>query len=77
MPLIYWYGHTEIQRNPVLLERIIRNLGTRVQERLEADPKGEVIPSCRAFFLSQKTTGVGRQRSDVSHRVCLQGMRPG
>ena len=40
IPLTYWYGHTEIQRNPVLLERIIRNLGARVQERLEADPKG-------------------------------------
>ena len=40
IPLTYWYGHTEMQRNPVLLERIVRNLGARVQERLEADPKG-------------------------------------
>jgi polyribonucleotide 5'-hydroxyl-kinase len=40
IPLTYWYGHTEIQRNPVLLERIIRNLGARIQERLEVDSKG-------------------------------------
>jgi len=39
-PLTYWYSHAEMQRNPVLLERIIRNPGTRVRERLEADPKG-------------------------------------
>jgi len=59
IPLTYWYGHTETQRNPMLLERIIRNLGTRVQERLEVDPKGQRIHACQAPYVEQPT-GVGR-----------------
>ena len=49
IPLAYWYGHTDMQRNPVLLVRV-------TQERLEADPKDK-----RPAKLSlRKLTGVGQ-----------------
>jgi len=35
LPLVYWYGHPEIKRNPLLMDRLIRNLGENVMERLD------------------------------------------
>ena len=37
LPLVYWYGHPEIKRNPLLIDRLIRNLGENVMERLDDD----------------------------------------
>ena len=37
LPLVYWYGHPEIRRNPLLMDRLIRNLGENVMERLDED----------------------------------------
>lgn len=41
LPLAYWYGHAEVKRNPLLLDRLIRNLGENVWDRLEDDVQGE------------------------------------
>lgn len=43
IPLAYWYGHSEVRRNPLLLDRLIRNLGENVWDRLEDDPVGELL----------------------------------
>lgn len=43
LPLAYWYGHGETKRNPLLLDRLIRNLGENVWDRLEDDPQGETV----------------------------------
>lgn len=43
IPLVYWYGHKETKRNPMLLERLIRNLGANLNERLENDPEGFLL----------------------------------
>jgi polyribonucleotide 5'-hydroxyl-kinase len=40
LPLVYWYGHPEIKRNPLLMDRLIRILGENVTERLEGDSEG-------------------------------------
>ncbi|KAG1891418.1 Pre-mRNA cleavage complex II protein Clp1-domain-containing protein [Suillus subluteus] len=40
IPLSYWYGHSETKRNPVLLDRLIRNLGENIRERDDDDPEG-------------------------------------
>lgn len=40
LPLAYWYGHEETKRNPLLLDRLIRNLGENISDRLEDDPQG-------------------------------------
>ncbi|EMD38020.1 hypothetical protein CERSUDRAFT_113133 [Gelatoporia subvermispora B] len=40
VPITYWYGHAETRRNPLLLDRLIRNLGENVAERLDNDAEG-------------------------------------
>lgn len=73
IPLTYWYGHTEIQRNPVLLERIIRNLGARIQERLQVDPKGRasglIVDTPPAFASSS-----GDHRNKLI-KACIESFR--
>ncbi|CAK5277587.1 unnamed protein product [Mycena citricolor] len=41
VPLAYWYGHPEIKRNPLLMERIIRNLGQAIEDRYQVDAEGK------------------------------------
>ena len=53
LPLAYWYGHEEAKRNPLLLDRLIRNLGENVSDRLEGDTQGMCghemyLRSCRS-----------------------------
>jgi polyribonucleotide 5'-hydroxyl-kinase len=40
LPLVYWYGHPEIKRNPLLMDRLIRNLGENVMERHDGNFEG-------------------------------------
>ncbi|KAJ7286129.1 hypothetical protein C8J57DRAFT_1286803 [Mycena rebaudengoi] len=40
LPLAYWYGHAESKRNPLLMERIIRNIGENVNEKYQVDLEG-------------------------------------
>ena len=35
--LSYFYGHAEMRRNPLLMERLIRNLGENVWDRSDID----------------------------------------
>ncbi|KAJ8523094.1 hypothetical protein ONZ45_g369 [Pleurotus djamor] len=42
-PLVYWYGHATIAKNPLLMERLIRNLGQNVDDRWEVDVEVNVI----------------------------------
>lgn len=41
LPLSYWYGHADTKRNPLLMDRIIRNLGENVNDRFELDAEGK------------------------------------
>ncbi|KAI9069980.1 hypothetical protein FKP32DRAFT_1663111 [Trametes sanguinea] len=40
LPLSYWYGHAEMRRNPLLMDRLIRNLGENIRDRWENDTIG-------------------------------------
>lgn len=51
LPLAYWYGHGETKRNPLLLDRLIRNLGENVWDRLEDDPQGEAVVLLCVYYL--------------------------
>ncbi|KAH9833021.1 Pre-mRNA cleavage complex II protein Clp1-domain-containing protein [Rhodofomes roseus] len=42
LPLAYWYGHAETKRNPLLMDRLIRNLGDNVAERWDHDVESRV-----------------------------------
>jgi polyribonucleotide 5'-hydroxyl-kinase len=52
LPLVYWYGHPEIKRNPLLMDRLIRNLGENMNDRFEHDPEGvlSMLPTGRQSF---------------------------
>lgn len=39
-PLVYWYGHAETKRNPLLMDRLIRNMGENINDKYENDPEG-------------------------------------
>lgn len=40
LPLLYWYGHVEAKRNPLLIDRLIRNLGENINDKYEVDAEG-------------------------------------
>jgi polyribonucleotide 5'-hydroxyl-kinase len=40
LPLVYWYGHTETKTNPLLMDRLIRNMGENVNEKYDVDAEG-------------------------------------
>jgi len=42
LPLLYWYGHVEAKRNPLLIDRLIRNLGENINDKYEVDAEGRV-----------------------------------
>ncbi|PFH54130.1 hypothetical protein AMATHDRAFT_135700 [Amanita thiersii Skay4041] len=42
LPLVYWYGHADTRKNPQLMERLIRNLGTHVRDRFDCDVQSRV-----------------------------------
>jgi polyribonucleotide 5'-hydroxyl-kinase len=67
LPLCYWYGHPAMQRNPLLLERIIRRLGENINDRWDYDAEGKasgLIIDTPASFGSSKPGGKG-----PGHRV--------
>ena len=41
LPFGYWYGHAETKRNPLLMDRLIRNLGVNVWDRWDVDMIGK------------------------------------
>jgi polyribonucleotide 5'-hydroxyl-kinase len=44
LPLAYWYGHAETKKNPLLMDRLIRNLGDHIHDRFELDTQGIDTP---------------------------------
>lgn len=37
LPIVYWFGHSEVKRNRQLIERLIRNLAVGVKEKFSQD----------------------------------------
>lgn len=64
LPLVYWYGHSETKRNPLLLDRLIRNLGENINERNDGDPEGRVggliVDTPSSFASSSAGTSSGK-----------------
>lgn len=40
LPLVYWYAHPDIKKNPLLMDRLIRNLGSNIMDRFDLDAEG-------------------------------------
>lgn len=76
LPLVYWYGHTETRRNPLLMDRLIRNMGDNIAEKYDLDTEeakvsGLVIDTPSAF-------GSGAGASDHRHKLiqaCVDAFR--
>ncbi|KAJ7775183.1 Pre-mRNA cleavage complex II protein Clp1-domain-containing protein [Mycena metata] len=65
LPLAYWYGHAESKRNPLLMERIIRNLGENVNDKYQVDLQGRtagLIVDTPSSFASGPGSSDERQR---------------
>ncbi|KAI6127761.1 Pre-mRNA cleavage complex II protein Clp1-domain-containing protein [Pisolithus croceorrhizus] len=74
-PLTYWYGHSEVKRNPLLLDRLIRNLGENVTERHCNDPEertsGLIVDTSSSF-------ASGSSSADSRHtlvKACVDAFR--
>ncbi|KAG6868697.1 Cleavage polyadenylation factor subunit clp1 [Termitomyces sp. T159_Od127] len=63
LPLVYWYGHAETRRNPLLMDRIIRNLGENIKEKYDYDAEGYqvlswTLPRHSVLVQELATTGI-------------------
>ncbi|KAF7311476.1 mRNA cleavage and polyadenylation factor CLP1 [Mycena kentingensis (nom. inval.)] len=66
LPLAYWYGHSEIKRNPLLVERIIRNLGDSVKDKIQANPQGK---GATAGFIVDTPSSFAAGNNDERQRM--------
>ncbi|KAI5124303.1 hypothetical protein M0805_008911 [Coniferiporia weirii] len=68
LPLVYWYGHPEGRQNPLLMDRIIRNLGENVNSRHDGNPleksSGVIVDTPSSF-----ATGVAGAPSDKKYAL--------
>ncbi|KAK7037986.1 mRNA cleavage and polyadenylation factor CLP1 [Favolaschia claudopus] len=65
LPLAYWYGHGEIKRNPLLMERLIRNIGENINDKYQVDLEGRtagLIVDTPSSFASGSGSSDDRQR---------------
>ncbi|KAF7363717.1 mRNA cleavage and polyadenylation factor CLP1 [Mycena sanguinolenta] len=65
LPLAYWYGHTEAKRNPLLVERVIRNIGENINDKYQVDLEGRtagLIVDTPSSFASGSGSSDERQR---------------
>ncbi|KAI0780453.1 Pre-mRNA cleavage complex II protein Clp1-domain-containing protein [Trametes elegans] len=76
LPLSYWYGHAEMKRNPLLLDRLIRNLGMNVWDRWENDVTGRssglIIDTPSSFAAS---SGSGSDHRLTMIKACVDAFR--
>ncbi|KAJ6502225.1 Pre-mRNA cleavage complex II protein Clp1-domain-containing protein [Mycena sanguinolenta] len=65
LPLAYWYGHAETKRNPLLVERVIRNIGENINDKYQVDLEGRtagLIVDTPSSFASGSGSNDERQR---------------
>ncbi|QRW01531.1 mRNA cleavage and polyadenylation factor CLP1 [Ceratobasidium sp. AG-Ba] len=55
LPVVYWFGHTDVKRNKQLMERLIHNLADSVKQKFKQDhtlnASGYIIDSPAAFAI--------------------------
>ncbi|EIM90343.1 Clp1-domain-containing protein [Stereum hirsutum FP-91666 SS1] len=77
LPLVYWYGHEGTKRNPLLMDRLIRNLGENVTARQEADPEGcvaGIIVDTPSSFASSPSS-MGADHRHMLIKACVDAFR--
>lgn len=66
LPIAYWYGHAESKRNPLLMERIIRNLGENINDKYQVDVEGR---AAGLIVDTPSSFAAGPGSSDDRHRL--------
>jgi len=76
LPLAYWYGHAETKRNPLLMDRLIRNLGENVSERWDHDVEGRasglIVDTPSSFAAS---SGAQSEHRYALIKACVDAFR--
>ncbi|OBZ65730.1 mRNA cleavage and polyadenylation factor CLP1 [Grifola frondosa] len=76
LPLSYWYGHAETRRNPLLMDRLIRNLGENIWERWDGDVEsrasGLIVDTPSSFASS---SGAGHDHRHTLIKACVDAFR--
>ncbi|KAH9981105.1 Pre-mRNA cleavage complex II protein Clp1-domain-containing protein [Lactifluus volemus] len=78
LPLVYWYGHPDIKRNPLLMDRLIRNLGENVMERHDLDSEGRasgIIVDTPSSFASSPSSASTMDHRQTLIRACVDAFR--
>ncbi|PCH37779.1 hypothetical protein WOLCODRAFT_135845 [Wolfiporia cocos MD-104 SS10] len=74
--LSYWYGHAEMRRNPLLMDRLIRNLGENIWERwdadLEARASGLIVDTPSSFAAN---SGANSDHRQSLIKACVDAFR--
>ncbi|THH28918.1 hypothetical protein EUX98_g5271 [Antrodiella citrinella] len=76
LPFGYWYGHAETKRNPLLMDRLIRNLGVNIWDRWDTDIQGRasgLILDTPSSFAAN--SGPNSQHRDSLIKACVDAFR--
>ncbi|KAI1783997.1 hypothetical protein LXA43DRAFT_1044507 [Ganoderma leucocontextum] len=65
LPLSFWYGHAEMRRNPLLMDRLIRNLGENIRDRYESDADGR----CSGLIVDTPSSFAASSGTGSDHRL--------
>ncbi|KDQ60880.1 hypothetical protein JAAARDRAFT_31881 [Jaapia argillacea MUCL 33604] len=73
VPLAYWYGHRQTKRNPLLMDRLVRNLGQNVADRDgDAEEKASgVIVDTPSSFASSPSSGMKDDQRHALIKACV------
>ncbi|KAG6820636.1 Cleavage polyadenylation factor subunit clp1 [Arthromyces matolae] len=73
LPLVYWYGHAETRRNPLLMDRLIRNLGDNAKERFDVEPEDSIhgveARASGVIVDTPSSFGAGTGATDHRHKL--------
>ncbi|KAI0797538.1 hypothetical protein C8Q75DRAFT_738679 [Abortiporus biennis] len=76
LPLGYWYGHAQTKRNPLLLDRLIRNLGENIWDRWDTDTQGKasglIVDTPSSFAAS---SGSSNDHRNSLIKACVDAFR--
>ncbi|KII89197.1 hypothetical protein PLICRDRAFT_687666 [Plicaturopsis crispa FD-325 SS-3] len=78
LPLVYWYGHSDTKRNPLLLDRLIRNLGDNVNDKYDLDSEGRtsgLIVDTPSSFAAGPSSAVNNDARHTLIKACVDAFK--
>jgi polyribonucleotide 5'-hydroxyl-kinase len=79
LPLVYWYGHASTERNPLLFDRLIRNLGENIADRGDYDAEGRasglIVDTPATFATTASKAGKATESRQSLIKACVEAFR--